>query len=121
MLAYDGWEPVGWVAVAPRAGYGRLHRSPLPVGDVDDPGVWAMTCFYVSRRQRRRGIAHALVDPGVAYAADGGARVVEAYPLDVEKAPAADVYHGTCAQLAAHGFVEVARPSPRRPVMRREV
>lgn len=80
-----------------------------------------MTCFYVPRRHRRRGVGHALVEAGVAYAAAGGARVVEAYPVDVEKAPAAEVYHGTYAQLAAHGFVEVARPSARRPVMRREL
>lgn len=32
VLAYEGDEPVGWVAVAPRAGYSRLHRSPFLSG-----------------------------------------------------------------------------------------
>src|SRR5690606_2056410 len=62
VLAYDGDQPVGWVAVAPRAGYARLRRSPFPVGDVaGEPDVWAMTCFYVPRHRRRGGVAHALV------------------------------------------------------------
>ncbi|MQA04001.1 MAG: GNAT family N-acetyltransferase [Streptosporangiales bacterium] len=121
VLAYDGAEPVGWVAVAPRAGYGRLRRSPLPVGAKSDPEVWAMTCFYVARAHRRRGVGHGLVDAGVEYAAAHGAREVEAYPVDIARAPAAEVYVGTRAQLAAHGFTEVARPSASRVVMRRTV
>lgn len=121
VLAYAGGEPVGWAAVSPRAGYARLRRSPLPVGEIDDAGVWALTCLYVPREHRRDGVGHALVDGAVAYAAASGARLVEAYPVDVTKASAAAIYHGTRALLVAHGFAEVARPTERRPVMRRDL
>lgn len=121
VLAYAADEPVGWAAVAPRAGYSRLRRSPFPLGDLDDPDVWALTCLYVPRPRRRSGVGHALVEGAVGYAAASGARLVEAYPVDTEKSPPAAIYHGTRALLAAHGFAEVARPTPRRPVMRRQL
>lgn len=61
LLAVDGEEAVGWVAVAPRAAYSRLGRSKVTAPVVEDiSGVWSVTCFYV-RRDVRRGTRRALV------------------------------------------------------------
>jgi ribosomal protein S18 acetylase RimI-like enzyme len=134
LLAYIGDEPVGWVALAPRASYPRLGRSPAlaavlrdhasgsPATDRADSSTWSVTCFVVRVGFRRRGLATSLLDAAVAYAARRGAQVVEGYPVDVTagtRRPSSELYHGTRSTFAAAGFVEVGRSSPARPVMRR--
>lgn len=125
VLAHLDGEPVGWAAVAARPGYPRLARAQVlrgtPAGELADPGVWAVTCFVVRPGFRRRGIAAALLDGAVAHARAGGARVVEAYPVDVAAKAAvssAELYHGTLSLFLAAGFREVRRPRPTRPVVR---
>ena len=48
LLAYRDDVPIGWVALAPREEYGRVLRSPLHKPIDDEPGVWAITCFFVT-------------------------------------------------------------------------
>jgi ribosomal protein S18 acetylase RimI-like enzyme len=125
VLAYVDGEPVGWAAVAARPGYSRLARSQVLRGsgaeEFADPGVWAVTCFVVRVGFRRRGVAGALLDGAVAHARAGGARVVEAYPVDVAakgSASSAELYHGPLSTFLAAGFREVRRAHPARPVVR---
>jgi GNAT superfamily N-acetyltransferase len=119
VLAYVDGEPAGWVAVAPREEYPRLDRSPK-LRRVDDQPVWSITCFTIGRRQRRQGVAAALLDAAVDFARQRGAEVVEAYPIDTagEKRSSADLYTGTLAMFERAGFEEVARRSG-RPIVRR--
>jgi GNAT superfamily N-acetyltransferase len=119
LLAYDGGEPVGWVAVEPRAVFPRLARSRI-LAPVDDAPVWSITCFFVARSHRGRGVTRALVDAAVRHAKAGGARIVEAYPVDLARRTAdAVVYHGAASTFRALGFEEAARRSPTRPILRR--
>jgi GNAT superfamily N-acetyltransferase len=119
LVAYLDGAPVGWCSVAPRGQYSRLDRSPVSK-PVDDAPVWSLVCLYVRRDQRGNGVAHALVDAALDHAARRGATLVEAYPIDdtVRPVPADRAYHGVVSLLAEHGFEEVARRSPDRPVMR---
>ena len=54
LLAYDGNEPVGWCALAPRERYLRLARSRI-LKPVDGKPVWSVVCFFVARSHRRKG------------------------------------------------------------------
>ena len=128
LIAYLDGEPAGWVAVEPRRNYPTLLHSTVVAGAVseapDDPSVWAIVCFVVPIRFRRRGISTALARAAADWATSHGARVIEGYPVDVAlrpKASSADLYHGTVSAFAAAGFELVARPTPTRAVMRREV
>jgi GNAT superfamily N-acetyltransferase len=125
VLGYLDGEPSGWCAVAPRPGYTRLTRSPLlrdvPEPPLDDPSVWAVTCFVVRRTARRRGLSSALLAGAVDLALAGGASLVEAYPVDPavrRPSGAAELYHGVLSVFLRGGFTEVARPQPARPVVR---
>jgi GNAT superfamily N-acetyltransferase len=118
LLGYAGDEPVGWVAVEPRSAYPVIERSRVGA-PVDDRPAWAITCFYLAPRWRRRGLMHALAGAAVQHARAAGAEVIEAYPLDPppgERKTGAFV--GLASVFRAIGFTEVARRTPLRPLLR---
>jgi GNAT superfamily N-acetyltransferase len=121
ILAFDGERAVGWCCVGPREDFPLLERSRV-LARVDDESVWSIVCFFVARDHRRRGLTRRLVAAAVSYAASRGARIVESYPVDAGSAqPDAFVYTGLVSAFASNGFVEVARRSKRRPIMRRRI
>src|SRR5215475_7809549 len=85
MVAYLDGEPVGWVAVEPRANYRRLRGSSVPwagrTEDPDDPDVWAIVCFAIRPGYRGQGLTRPLTTAAVEYARACGAKAVEAYPM----------------------------------------
>lgn len=122
VLAYDRGEPVGWCAVAPREAYLRLANA-RTLKPIDDRPVWSITCLFVRRDRRRRGVSAGLIDAAAKLAASRGATLVEGYPVDSRSsdAPAAFVWTGLPGAFARAGFSEVARPAPTRPIYRREL
>ena len=119
ILAYDGDTPIGWCAVAPRTEYVRLARSRV-LKPIDDVPVWSVSCLFVARPSRRRGVSVALLRAAAAFAGEQGARVVEGYPVSpyADRMPDAFAWTGTVAAFLAAGYEEVARGSPSRPIMR---
>jgi GNAT superfamily N-acetyltransferase len=120
ILAYEGPRPVGWCAVAPRAATSALERSPV-CKPVDAQPVWSITCFFVDPKARRDGVMVALIEAATRYAKQEGAKIVEAYPRDTGGAriDSASGYVGVVEPFLGAGFQEVARRTPKRPVMRR--
>ncbi|MGX1132167.1 GNAT superfamily N-acetyltransferase [Streptomyces glaucescens] len=80
VLAYDGGEPVGWAAVAPRAQTSFARNRKIP--HVDDLPVWCVWCIRVRPGHRKQGVSHALIAGAVDFARAHGAPAIEAYPLD---------------------------------------
>jgi GNAT superfamily N-acetyltransferase len=121
LLAYEDGRPVGWVAVAPRDVYRRFERSRI-LQPVDEKPTWSVPCFFIDRPQRGRGLTVALLRAACIYASSRGADRIEGYPQDPAKPmPAAFAWHGLASAFRAAGFHEVARRSPTRPIMRREL
>lgn len=127
MVAYLGAEPVGWVAVEPRANYRRLRGSPVPwtgrSEDPDDPGVWAIVCFAIRPGYRGQGLTRPLAAAAVGYARAHGATAVEAYPMVPRPGQAVswgEMNVGSRSTFLAAGLREVAHPTTRRVVMRLE-
>lgn len=126
LLGYVDDAPIGWVSVAPRRDFGRLLRSRTlgpAASDAEDPAVWSVTCFYIDRHHRGRGVGSALLDAAVEHAAGRGARVVEGYPVDpaVKERSNADSFTGVVKMFEGAGFREVERRSEARPIYRRDV
>jgi GNAT superfamily N-acetyltransferase len=118
-------EPVGHVAVEPRVAYPRLRKKRTVWAgrdeDKEDPGVWSVTCFTVRKGYRGRGITYHLAAATVGYARDRGAAALEAYPMVVppgKEITWGELHVGSVQVFEEAGFTEVARPSPRRVVMR---
>jgi GNAT superfamily N-acetyltransferase len=118
VIAYVNGEPAGWCSIDPREDFEAFERSKV-FQRVDDEPVWSITCFYVAKGYRGKGLALHLLKGAVDYAAKRGAKIVEGYPSTGEK-PMADVsaYKGIAAMFRKAGFVEVKRPSPHRIIMR---
>ncbi len=120
LLAYREGEPVGWVSLAPREEFGRIQRSPV-TKPVDDLPVWSIVCFFIAPTHRASGVATALLEAAVEYAAAQGARAVEGYPVEPRKERSADIYvwQGLAAMFRQAGFTEIARRNPTRPLFRK--
>jgi GNAT superfamily N-acetyltransferase len=120
LLAVEDGEPLGWVAVAPRPTYPQLDRSRVTRSDAG-PDTWSVTCFFVHRNARRRGLAATLLEAAVDYARSHGAVAVEGCPVDTEgqKRGSGDLYHGTLAMFLSSGFDLVERRGTRRALVRR--
>jgi GNAT superfamily N-acetyltransferase len=128
LVAYRAGQPVGWISVAPRPDYGRVIRSPS-IGpgrrspEAADDGVWSIVCFWMPRAERGKGIAMALLRAAVDHARQGGARVLEGYPIDTagDRKPQSTVFTGTLAMFRRVGFTEVERRAEGRPIVRLEL
>jgi GNAT superfamily N-acetyltransferase len=124
LLAYSPDETgelrcAGWVAIAPRSDYPRFEKSSI-VKPIDDTPVWCVSCLFVHKDFRRTGLSVALIDAAARYAFEHDAVCVEGYPTDTNKEqPPAFVFTGVAEAFARAGFVEVARHSANRPIMRR--
>jgi GNAT superfamily N-acetyltransferase len=115
LLAFEGEEPVGWIAVAPRSEYARIVSS-RATPPVDDTRAWVIPCITVAKNARGRGIAVALIRAAVAYATDHGAAAVEAYPRAGGARTGDDnAYFGTEPLFRRAGFDVVRAPLENLP------
>lgn len=119
ILAYHDGQPVGWCAVARRADYPTLERSRV-LKPIDDQPVWSISCLFVAKGWRNRGVSVALLKAAVEHVRRQGGNVVEGYPVEPRNVRMPDVFAwtGVPAAFRRAGFVEVARASATRPIMR---
>lgn len=119
ILAYAGGEPVGWCSVAPRERYGSLNRSPV-LKRLDETPVWSIVCFYAATEYRGLGITEELIRGAIEYVKERGGKVVEAYPTNAQEGrlPPVSSFMGLPKVFERVGFVECARPSASKVVMR---
>ena len=124
LLASDGGVPVGWCQIAPRDGLPTMDRSYM-LKRVDDKPVWAISCLFVRKTHRGKGITPALIKAAVTFAAKSGARIVESYPVDTRVAKgqktASSMYTGAASTFKKLGFKTIAAHVPHRPIMRHEI
>jgi len=118
LLAYSEGYPVGWIAVEPRSAYPKLAHSHI-LKPIDDQEVWSITCFFVEKKHRRKGITVELLKAAAGYVKKQGGKIVEGYPVDAQQNQSdAFVYTGTASAFKKAGFIEVVRNSPTRPIFR---
>ncbi|MCO5083716.1 MAG: GNAT family N-acetyltransferase [Rhizobiaceae bacterium] len=127
LLAFDQDRAVGWMQIGPRGDvpqWNNVARSsaPLDRADATDPAVWAISCFFLRRNARGRGLTHALVNAGVGFARDNGARRLEACPMVLSKdASSLGLFVGSKRVFDRAGFAVVAQKTANRPLMRLEL
>ncbi len=115
LLAFEGDEPVGWIAVAPRSELARVDAS-RATPRVDDEDLWVIPCVTVRKTARGRGIALALIQAAVTYATEKGAPIVEAYPrAGATRTGDDNAYFGTEPLFRRAGFRVIRKPQKNHP------
>jgi len=125
LMAYQDGLAVGWVAFGPRERYLRfqLGKTSKPLEtDSEDliRSAYAVTCFYTRSGYRKSGLMAQLLGAALDSARSRGAKIVDACPIDPDKPLQwGEGFVGIAPVFRRAGFEEVARRSPRRPLMRR--
>jgi GNAT superfamily N-acetyltransferase len=121
LIAFDGDLAVGWCQLTPRSALPKLETARY-TRRVDATPVWSLSCFYVRRGYRKRGVTSALIAAALKAATRAKAPALEAYPVDTH-APTAtgNLYTGIASTLERKGFKVVARLAPHRPIMRHDL
>jgi GNAT superfamily N-acetyltransferase len=110
-LAYDGSACVGWCQFGspselPRIKHLRAYRDGL----VAMPD-WRITCFFVDKAYRGKGVAAVALAGAVDEIARLGGGTVESYPQDVEgrSVSASFLYNGRLSMFESQGFQRLRR------------
>lgn len=125
LIGFENGEPVGWVQVTPRAHVPRWNTRrtvsrPLEGDDPHDPGIWAISCFFIAKRKRGEGLSHGLLEAAVAHATAHGARVVEACPIvQAKHSKSVGLFVGAASTFERAGFAFAAERKAGRPLMRK--
>ena len=125
LLAYRDGQAVGWVAFGPREQYLRFHLGktsrPLETDTVEQIGqTYAVTCFFIRSGFRKSGLMQDLLAAGSDQARAAGAAYLDACPIESDKPLQwGEGFVGIASVFRRNGFEEVARRSPRRPLLRK--
>jgi predicted GNAT family acetyltransferase len=123
LLAYEGKTAVGWVAVSPRRAVHRFNiaKNSAPTEDdaADLDRTWAITCFYVRNGQRGKGLTTALAKAAIAHARRQKAAAIEVCAIEPDRPLIwGEAFVGIASIFPPLGFMEIARRSPKRPLLR---
>ncbi len=114
ILAYLDDHPIAWCSIAPRPTYRPLGGKDYQTDNPND--VWSIVCFFVQRPYRGQGLMRQMIDAAVDHAYKNGAKIVEAYPVQLDSPSYR--FMGLIPAFEAAGFQEVGMAGSRRHVMR---
>ena len=129
VLLYDRENPIGWCAYGlkqefPRIDSGRNYKR-LDV-EKNPEKLWRITCFFVDRDYRKKGVAKAALNATLDSIKAKGGGVVEAYPVTHNSARAWSkwsnwFWFGTESMFESEKFRVVGPMGPHHLLMRRIV
>ncbi len=110
-LVYQGEACVGWCQFGPTDELPRIKSERAYQQGLTRLPDWRITCFFVSRRHRGKGVAAAALDGALREIARLGGGEVESYPADMadEKLASGFGHNATVAMFERRGFAR-ARP-----------
>jgi GNAT superfamily N-acetyltransferase len=115
-LAFDGEFPVGWCQFTSR---NALPWLDLRLAGKENEPVWSISCFYVKKGYRRKGVMSALVGATIQAARKIGVYAIEAYPVDIKEPKSTrNLFTGVASTFERAGFKRVGRLSQYRLRMR---
>lgn len=122
LIAMLNHVPVGWIALAPREDYTKIENS-RSFKRIDDQAVWSITCFFIKKEYRRKGLSKRLIAEAVAYARKRKIKVLEAYPAIPydDKVPAPFLWVGVLSAFTENGFSIVQQNGKSRAMVRLEL
>ena len=112
ILVYDDQTPVGWCQYGrqdelPRIDARRTYRKAAPAVRVTN--LWRITCFFVDRDHRGRGVAKIALHAALESIKKQGGGIVEAFPVVSKKMATVPEWRwfGTPGMFQKEGFQRV--------------
>lgn len=115
LLAFLDDVPVGWCQLTPKESLPILVKSHR-LKHESTKKVWSISCFYIKKGYRKKGVSGELIKAAAMEAQKAGAEILEAYPLDPEKTPSSSST-GFVSTFERAGFKTVKVNTPPRPIM----
>jgi GNAT superfamily N-acetyltransferase len=120
-LVMNGDEAIAWAEYGSPTELPNLHhRKQYDAEKTRDPD-YRITCVFVDRRHRRRGVTELAIRGALDLIAEAGGGVVEAYPHDLteqtKKMSSSFLYNGTRRLYERLGFTYVRPKGPKNCVM----
>ena len=122
-LVFEGETCVGWCQFGSPLELPNIKHRKQYESEVADRPDWRITCFYVGKGYRKKGVANAALGGALEEIARLGGGMVEAYPEDVEgrKTSSSFLHGGTTAMFDRLGFERVCRLGMHHWVVRKRV
>ena len=110
-LVFDGKTCIGWCQFGPTDELPRIKHRKVYQEKIEQLPDWRITCFFVDRRHRGRGVADAALEGALREIRRLGGGTVESYPEDVtgRKTSSAFLHNGTTTLFEKHGFKRTLR------------
>ncbi len=124
LLAFQDGKAVGWMQIGPRADVPEWNNAgrgsaPIEPSDADAPDVWAISCFFLRSKARGKGLTHQLVQGGIEFARENGARFLEACPMDLSRdSRSIGLFVGSTRVFEKAGFQRMVERKAGRPLVR---
>lgn len=106
-LVFDGDSAVAWAQFGPVAELPNIHHRKQWEQETVRAPDFRITCLFVDRRYRRKGMASVAVRGALALIAARGGGLVESYPHDLpagKKTSSSFLYNATRTMYADLGF-----------------
>jgi hypothetical protein len=124
IIVYSERTPVGWVQYGPKPELPRIDGSRTYQGlSLDSEGriLWRITCFFVDRNKRRKGVAGFGLNAALASIKKKGGGLVEAYPSTKPSKGPNLMWSGTVSMFEEAGFDIASQLGKSSAVMRKTV
>ena len=122
-LVFDGEVAVGWCEYGTPVELPNINHRKQYEAELDRLPDYRLTCFFVDKRYRRRGVSALALQGALDLISEAGGGVVEAYPQDTDgkKITASFLYNGTRSLFEQAGFSYVRPKGKNHTVMRTTV
>jgi len=109
-IVFDRDVAVGWCQFGATAELPRIKNRRTYLDGLRELPDWRITCFFVDRDYRRRGVASTALRGALREIAQLGGGTVESYPQDVSRSTSASFLHnGTVEMFEREKFSRTRR------------
>jgi acetyltransferase (GNAT) family protein len=120
-LVFDGDEAVAWAEYGTPEELPNIYHLKEYEADLDRSPDYRITCLFVDKKYRRRGLTEIALRGALNLIAQAGGGIVEGYPHDTDGKKVSVLYNSTRDVFERAGFTYLRPKGKRNCVMRATV
>jgi hypothetical protein len=120
-LVFEGDEAIAWAQFGPPGEVPNIHHRKEYEEAGDPPPDYRITCIFVDKKHRRKGVTESALHGAVDLIAQAGGGVVEGYPHDTGDGRKVSVLYNSTRALYERAGFDYVRPKGKRNCVMRAV